>query len=118
MRAVADRARSIVRLELQLAALELKEKVVAIGLGLGLLAGAAIFGVFFVGFALATAAAALALVVSTWLALLIVTGALLFLVLVCAGVGVMLVRKGSPPVPKQALEEARLTTEAFKNGQG
>lgn len=118
MRAVADRARSIVRLELQLAALELKEKVVAIGVGLGLLVGAAVFAVFAVGFALATAAAALALVVSTWLALLIVTGALLLLAGVCAGIGVMLVRKGTPPVPKQAIAEARLTTEALKNGKG
>ena len=71
---VADRARSIVRLEIELAVSELKRKVAALGIGIAMLVGAAIFVVFALGFALATIAAALATAVSTWLALLIVTG--------------------------------------------
>jgi hypothetical protein len=31
-------------------------------------------------------------------------------------VGVALLRKGAKPVPEQAIEEARLTTEAIRNG--
>ena len=114
---VSERVSAIVRLELQLAAAELKKKVVALGLGIGLLVGAALFGFFFLAFALATVAAALALVVSTWLALLIVTGALLLLVGLLAVVGIGRLRKGTPPVPEQAIEEAKLTAEALKNGQ-
>jgi putative superfamily III holin-X len=114
---VADKASSIVRLELALAAAELKKKLFAIGVGIGLLTAAAIFGVFAVGFGLATIAAALATVVSTWLALLIVTGSLFLLVGLLALAGMKLVSKGTPPVPEQAIAEAKLTTEALKNGK-
>jgi hypothetical protein len=114
---VADRARSIVRLELQLAATEIKRKVAALGVGIAMLVGAAVFGLFALGFALATVAAALATAVSTWLALLIVTGALFLLVGVLAAVGIGAIRKGAPPVPEQAIAEAKLTAEAVKNGK-
>ena len=114
---VADKARSIVQLELALAAAELKKKLIALGVGIGLLVAAALFGVLAVAFGLATIAAALATVVSTWLALLIVTGGLLALVAVLAVVGIRLVSKGTPPVPEQAIAEAKLTTEALRNGK-
>ena len=114
---VADRARSIVRLEIQLAVSELKGKVAAIGLGIALLAGAAIFALFAVGFALATIAAAIATALSTWLALLIVTGALFLIVVVLAVVGIGAIRKGTPLIPEQAIREAKLTAEAVKNGK-
>ena len=113
---VADRARSIVKLELELAAAELKRKVAALGLGIALLVGAAVFGLFALGFGLAAAAAAIATAVSTWLALLIVMGGLLLLAGALGVIGIGALRKGTPPVPEQALEEARLTTEALKNG--
>ena len=74
------------------------------------------FAVFGLGFALATVAAALATFLSTWLALLIVAGALFLLVGALAVVGIAVVRKGTPPVPEQAIAEAKLTTEALKNG--
>ena len=70
-----------------------------------------------IGFGLATIAAALATVVSTWLALLIVTGGLFVLVAVLAVIGIRLVSKGTPPVPEQAIAEAKLTTEALRNGK-
>jgi putative superfamily III holin-X len=113
---VADKASAIVRLELALAAAELKQKLVKLGLGIGLVVGAAVFLFFAVGFALATVAAALATFLSTWLALLIVAGGLLLAAALLGGIGARLLSKGSPPVPEQAIEEARLTTEALKNG--
>jgi protein-S-isoprenylcysteine O-methyltransferase Ste14 len=115
-RLVSERASALVRLELQLAAAELKRKAAALGLGIALLVGAALFGVFALGFGLATIAAGLATTFSTWLALLIVTGALFALVAVLALLGLARVRKGTPPTPEQAIEEAKLTTEALKNG--
>jgi hypothetical protein len=115
-KAVADRARSIVRLELQLAATELKAKIAALGIGIAMLVGAALFGFFALAFALATVAAAIATVVSTWLALLIVTGGLFVLVGALAALGIGAIRKGAPPVPEQAIAEAKLTAEAVKNG--
>jgi hypothetical protein len=116
-RAVSERVSSIVRLEIQLAVSELKRKVVALGLGIGLLLGAGIFLLFMLGFAFATVAAALATVVSTWLALLIVTGILLAIAGLLGFLGVTSLAKGTPPVPEQAIAEAKLTTEALRNGR-
>ena len=113
---VADKASAIVRLELALAAAELKQKLFRLGLGLGLVVGAALFGLFALGFLLATIAAALATFLSTWLALLIVAGGLLLLAAVLGAIGARNLSKGSPPVPEQAIAEAKLTTEALRNG--
>jgi uncharacterized membrane protein YqjE len=115
---VTERASAIVRLELQLASLEVKRKIAALGLGIGLGAGALVFAVFGLGFLFATIAAALATFLSTWLALLIVT---VFLLLVGATLGLLslgAIRRGTPPVPKQAIEEAKLTTSALKGSDG
>lgn len=111
---VAEHASSLARLELELAALELKKKAANFATGIGLGLGGALFAVFMLGFAFATIAAGLATAVSTWLALLITTGILLVLTTVLVGVSVLLIRKSTPPVPEQAIEEARRTTEALK----
>ena len=115
-KAVSERVSSIVRLEIQLAVSELKRKVVALGLGIGLLVGAGLFLLFMLGFAFATVAAAFATFLSTWLALLIVTGILLLLAGLLGFLGITAISKGSPPVPEQAIQEAKLTSEALKNG--
>jgi len=112
---VAERASSIVRLELELAAIELKRKVISLGLGIVFALGAAIMLLFVVGFAFATIAAALATAVSTWLALLITTGILFVFTLALGALGVAKIKKGSPPVPEHAIREAKLTTEALKS---
>lgn len=116
-RLVADKASSIVRLELALAAAEVKKKLAALGFGIAMLAGAAIFIVFGLGFGLATIAAALATVFSTWLALLIVAGGLFVAAAVLAVLGIGRIKQGAPPIPEQAIAEAKLTTEALKNGK-
>jgi hypothetical protein len=112
---VAEHASALVRLELELAKLEIGRKVGALGAGIGLGLGAAVVAVYMVGFLFATIAAALATFLPTWLALLIVT---LFLLLVASVLGLLAVnriKKGTPPVPEQAIEEAKLTTEALKS---
>jgi hypothetical protein len=111
---VAEHASALARLEMELAGLELKGKVASLGLGVGLLVGAAVFGLFAVGFGLATIAAALSIVLDTWLALLIVSGSLLFLAGILVLVGLSRVRKGTPPVPELAIQEAKLTTTALR----
>jgi membrane protein implicated in regulation of membrane protease activity len=71
--------------------------------------------VFMLAFAFATVAAALATAMSTWLALLITTGILLVLAAVLGVLALSKIRKGTPPVPEQAIREAKLTTEALKS---
>jgi putative superfamily III holin-X len=113
---VAEHASTLARLELELALLEVKRKVAALGVGIGLSAGAAVMAVFGIGFGLATIAAALALVVDLWLALLIVFGGLMLIAGLMLMIGIAAIRKGAPPVPEQAIREAKLTTEAIRNG--
>jgi hypothetical protein len=113
-RRVAEHARSIVRLELQLASAEVKRKLQQLGTGLAFSFTAAVLAFLALCFALAGAAAALSLVLPVWASLLIVGGGVLLVGVIFAAVGVVLLRKGSNPVPEQALEEAQLTTEALR----
>jgi Putative Actinobacterial Holin-X, holin superfamily III len=115
---VADHAKALVGLEMELASLELKQKLGSLGLGLGLLAAAAILGLYALGFLFATAAAGLATFLPTWLALLFVTLFLLLVAAVLAAVGVGRVQRGTPPVPQQAIEEAKRTSEALRSNDG
>jgi hypothetical protein len=68
-----------------------------------------------IGFAYATIAAALALVMPTWAALLVVTGILFLQVAILGILAVTRIKKGTPPLPEQAIREAKLTTEALKS---
>jgi len=111
---VAEHASALARLEMELATLELKRKVAAFGMGVGLGVAAGVFLLFALGFAFAAGAAALALVVSTWLALLIVFGGLLLFALILGVFAMRAIKAGTPPVPEQAVAEAKLTTEAIR----
>ena len=112
---VAERASAILRLELELATIELRRKARALGLGIAFAVGAAIVLLFMTGFLFATIAAAIATVLPTWAALLIVTGLLFATAGALGALAVGRLRKGTPPVPEQALTEAKLTTEALKS---
>lgn len=112
---VAEHASSLARLEIELATLELKRKVAALGIGIGFGIGAAILGLFMLGFLFATIAAAFATFLPTWAGLLITTGILLGLTGLLGMLALGRIKKGTPPVPKQAIEEAKRTSEALKS---
>jgi uncharacterized membrane protein YqjE len=114
VKSISERASALVRLELELAALELKRKVSSLAVGIGLALGAAVLLVFALGFGLATITAGLATAVDWWLALLIVTFGILLVAGILGLLGMRSIKKGTPPVPEQALQEAKLTTEALK----
>jgi uncharacterized membrane protein YqjE len=111
----AERASTLVRLELELAALEVKRKVgyLAKGIVFGLVA--VVLLVFALGFGLATIAAGIATATSVWVALLIVTGGLVLVAGLLGALALRALKRGTPPVPEQALHEAKLTTEALKH---
>jgi hypothetical protein len=115
---VAERARTLARLETELAVLELRRKVTSLGVGAALLAVGAVVALFAIGFLLATVAAALATFLPTWLALFLVASALVLGAATLGVAGLSFLRRGVPPVPEQAVEEARLTGEALRgNGR-
>lgn len=114
VRKVAGHVSAIGRLEAELARSELKRKTRSLGIGLALGLGAALCGLLMVAFLFATLTAVLALFLATWLALLVMT---LFFGVVAGGLGLAamkLVKKGTPPLPEQAIREAKLTGEVFK----
>jgi uncharacterized membrane protein YqjE len=111
---VAEHASSLARLELELAAVELKGKAGAFGAGVVLGVAAALLGLYALGFGFATIAAGLATVVDTWLALLLVTVGLFLIAGILAAIAVNRIKSATPPVPEQAIREAKLTTEALK----
>src|SRR5262249_17772259 len=112
---VAEHASALVRLEIELATLELKRKIVALAVGIALTAGAFLFLLYMPGFVFATIAAGFATTVSTWLALLITAGILLLFAGILGALAVGRFKKGTPPVPEQAIREAKLTADALKS---
>ena len=114
-RLVAEHVSSLFRLEIELAQLELKKKVMNLGLGIGLAVAAGIFAFYGIGFLFATIAAGLATAMSTWLAILIVAIGLFLVAGILALIAVNRIQKGTPPIPEQAIQEAKLTTEALKS---
>jgi uncharacterized membrane protein YqjE len=111
---VSTKASLLVREEIELAKTEISEKVSRMAKG-GAVAGAA--GVFAV-FALIYFFQALAwffndlfdvIGTSPWVGFLIVFAILITLAAVAGGIGVRWIKKGSPPTPDLAIEEARRT---------
>jgi Putative Actinobacterial Holin-X, holin superfamily III len=115
VRNVAEHASSVAKLELRLATLEVKKKAASFAVGIGLGAAAALLALFMLGFGLATIAVAFATFLPWWLALLIVTVALLLLSGLLGLLALGAIKKGSPPIPEQAIQEAKLTTTAIKS---
>ena len=111
---VAEHASALAKLELELATLELKAKLAALGKGVALGLAAAVAGLYALGFLLATAASGLGTFMPGWLALLIVTVVLLLAAGLLGMLALKAVKRGTPPVPKQAIEEAKQTTAALK----
>jgi len=105
---------SLVRLQKELARSELQEKGATAAGGVGTAVGAGLLALYALGFGLAAVAAALALVVDWWLALLIVFLVLVVLVVVLVLVSRQLFRMSAPLKPEQAIEEARLTKQVLR----
>ena len=115
---VAEHAKTWFRLEQELAALELKKKTTAFGLGIALGFGALVVALYAIGFLFATIAAALDTFMPRWLSLLAVTLFLLVTAGVLGALALGRIKKGTPPVPEQALQEAKLIRGALKGNGG
>ena len=118
-RRVVAHATALLRLERELAQRDLRRKAGTLGAGVFVALSAGILALFAVAFGLAALAAALALLVAWWLALLIVFAVLVLLVVALLLASRALFRSGTPLRPVQALEEARRTKEALRrSGRG
>ncbi|MEA2440519.1 MAG: hypothetical protein QOH76_1943 [Thermoleophilaceae bacterium] len=116
---VTSKASLLVKEEIELAKAEISQKAKRLGVGAGLGAVAGAFLVFFLIFFLHM----LALGFSDWFSLKTWVGYALVcvLLLVLAGllgfVALRMFKKGSPPVPKMAIDEAKKTRAAIEEAR-
>ncbi|QIX27261.1 phage holin family protein [Nocardioides sp. JQ2195] len=114
LRQMSDDTRRLIKDEIGLAQLEMKDKAKHVGVGAGLFGTAGILGLFGFGALVATAIIALALVMDAWLAALIVTVVLFVAAAVAGLVGKKQVTEGTPPKPEQALANVKKDVNTLK----
>jgi type IV secretory pathway TrbD component len=102
--------------EIELARAEIAVQVKRAGTGAGMFGGAAVVALAGLGALTACAIVALALVLDTWLAALIVGAALLAVGGVLALMGRARMKQVSPPVPERALRSVRQDIGAVQEG--
>lgn len=116
---VTSKAQLLVREEIELAKVELTSKVSKLAKGAGFFVGAgvlAIFGLIFLFHFLAWGIANWT-GLQTWVGYGIVTAGLFLIVAVLGLLGLRSVKKGTPPVPELAIEEAKKTQAALKEAR-
>ena len=101
---MSQQTADLVRKELELAQVEMKEKGKRAGIGAGLFGGAGLIAAYAVGALIATAILGLAQAVDPWLAALIVTVVLFVIAGVSALVGKKQVDQATPAMPERAVE--------------
>jgi len=107
----------LIRDEMRQAQAELREKGKRAGLGAALLGGAGLAAWFGLGCLIASAILALSVVLAAWLAALIIGLALLALAAVAALMGKGQVEQAAPPVPTEALANAKKDIAAAKGSR-
>jgi len=112
---VAEHVSALARLEVELARLEIKRKIASLGRGAAFGAAAVLLLLYALGFGLASAAAGIATQLPVWAALLIVTGVLVILIALFGALAAISFKRGAPPVPDQAIREAKLTREMLRH---
>src|SRR4051794_41469273 len=96
---VAEHAKRVIRLEIELAILELKRKLATLGVGIGMLVTAGVLALFGVGFMLAAIAAGVATAPPGWGGPLIVMAGVFLVPRAVRPIGRAGVEKGTPPPP-------------------
>ena len=116
---VTAKANLLVKEEIELAKAEVAQKAKRLGIGAGLIAVAAVFMLFFLIFFLHM----LALGFADWFSLKPWVGYAIVCVLLLVGAGILALiarsafKKGSPPTPQMAIEEAKKTRAAIEEAR-
>ncbi len=116
---VTSKAQLLVREEIELAKAEVTAKVSKLAKGAGFFAGAAVLGLFGLIWFFHFLAIGLAdwFGLKVWVGYAMVTVVLFVIVGLLAFLGLRSVKKGSPPVPKMAIEEAKKTRAALEEAR-
>lgn len=116
---VSSKATLLVKEEIALAKAEVSIKVKKLGIGAGLGAGAGVFVFFFLIFFLQMLAYGFAdwFSLKTWVGFAIVCVLLLVFAGLLGFVAMRLIKKGSPPTPQMAIDEAKKTRAAIEEAR-
>jgi uncharacterized membrane protein YqjE len=110
---VSTKASLLVREEIELAKTEITEKVTSLAKGAAVAAAAGVFAVFALIYFLHALAwffnDLLDVGQSAWIGFLIVFGILIVLAGIAGFIGLRWIKRGSPPTPELAIEEAKRT---------
>ncbi|MET7289731.1 phage holin family protein [Streptomyces sp. NPDC005573] len=104
----------LVRSEMRLAQAEMKEKGRRYGKGGGLFGGAGVVGFLTLEALVATAIAALALVLSVWASALVVTAVLGATAALMAATGKREISRAAPPAPRETIENVKADVAEIK----
>lgn len=111
---LSEQTSRLVREEMELARLEMKEKGKRAGMGAGLFGGAGLLAFYGGAALLVTVGLALATFLDAWLAALIVTLVVFAVAGVLALVGRSRVKQATPLAPEQAIETTKQTVGTVK----
>ena len=112
---VSEQLSVLVRDELKLAQLEMTGKAKLAGKGMGMMGGGALIALYGVACLIACVIIAISHSLQAWLAALIVGAALLVVAAVVSAAGRSTMRKGTPPVPTEAVESVKTDVEEIKH---
>ncbi|MCU1473415.1 phage holin family protein [Amnibacterium sp.] len=105
---------TLIRDEIEQIRREAVTRLKTAGIGVGLFVGAAVFAYFALWVLIATAILGIATALPPWLSALIVGVALLLIAVVLGLLGLSRVKRGVPPVPKEAVDSVKDDVKAFK----
>jgi uncharacterized membrane protein YqjE len=114
VKAMSEHTSHLVRDEVRLATMELKEKGKKAGMGIGMFGGAGVVALFGVGALIAGLIMLLAQAMDAWGAALVVAGALFALAAVLALVGKKEVTQAIPPAPEEAIGSIKTDIDVVK----
>jgi hypothetical protein len=116
---VSTKASLLVREEIELAKAEVTAKVSKLAKGAGFFAGAGVLAVFGLIYFFHFLAIGIAdwTGLKLWVGYAIVTAGIFLIAAVLAFLGLRSVKKGTPPVPELAIEEAKKTQAALKEAR-
>ena len=120
---VSDRITNLVREEIELAKAEVGRKAVSLLKGTIAIAAGAVFGVFAIFIGLEAAAWALDAILiqgagDIWVGFLIVFGVLAILSILSFAVASRMLKRGTPPTPTMAIDEAKRIRETVATKSG
>jgi hypothetical protein len=111
---VSEQTSKLVRQEIALARLEIREKIKHFGIGAGLVGAAALVGLFGAGTVVAALVLVLATAMDAWIAALVVAAVLLGGAGIMALAGKRQIEQATPPAPEQAVENVQADIEEVK----